>query len=337
VKILLIKLKHIGDSLMLTATTRAIHEEYPDAEVTVLVRSGCEGILAGASSIQQVVTSVAPETANRALASHLNEFKMIHQLRRQRFDYIFELTRGDRGRWWALALRGKNKVTYEMSSGRVFWSRIFDKLIAAPSPFIHAARQDYALVKDFLALKQAEPASLEFLADRADHSFQMTDGCVLIHPATRWKRKQWPEPRWRELIGLLVGRGERVILSSGPDADEIELCERLCADYTPQQVLFTGGRLSWSQLAGALYRSRLFIGVDTAAMHLAAACGIPTVGLFLPWIAPMWHPWKVLHQCVYADGFPTQASAELNELATAVKAMESISVEQVLRAVDQVN
>ncbi len=320
---------------MLTATTRAIRGQYPDAEISVLVRAGCEGILAGAESIDHVYTSVAPESANRNLACHLAEFKRIWQLRRERFDVIYELTRGDRGRWWALALRGRCKTTFKMKSGRIFWKRIFSDLLPAPSPYQHAVLQDYALISETLAMQAVEPGALEFSRERADLSYPMDEGAVLIHPATRWKRKQWPEANWKELISVLVARGEHVVLSSGPDPDEVRLCERLVENYSPDQVVFTGGSLSWSQLAGVLYRSRLFIGVDTAAMHLAAACGIPTIALFLPWIAPMWHPWQVEHQAVYADGFPTQASAELNELAKAVAAMEAIRPEQVMSAVEQ--
>ncbi|MEM6885938.1 MAG: hypothetical protein AAF571_13000, partial [Verrucomicrobiota bacterium] len=181
VRILLIKLKHIGDSLLLTASTRAIRQQYPDAEISVLVRKGCEGILAGAESIDHVYTSVAPESTNRDFGSHLSEFKQIYQLRRQRYDVIMELTRGDRGRWWALALRGKRKATYQMKSGSAFWGCVFDVLPPAPSPFINAALQDYELVRQVLDLKSAEPEALEFVEERADQSFELSQGAILIH------------------------------------------------------------------------------------------------------------------------------------------------------------
>jgi len=333
VRILLIKLKHIGDSLLLTSATRAIRQQYPDAEISVLVRKGCEGILAGATSIDQVHTSVAPESDNRDLGSHLNEFKQILQLRRQRYDVILELTRGDRGRWWALALRGECKATYETKSGTAFWGRVFDESHPAPSPLTsHAVCQDYDLVQRVLKLKQESPEPLEFNRERADLSFVVSEGVVLIHPATRWKRKQWPEANWKTLIEALTTKGERVVLSSGPDAPEVGLCRRLADEFDAEQVIFTGGQLSWAQLAGVLYRAKAFIGVDTAAMHLAAACGTPTVGLFLPWIAPMWYPWGVRHEVVFAEGYPIQASVELNDLSKAVAAMEAIMPEQVLGA-----
>lgn len=334
-RILLIKLKHIGDSLLLTAATRAIREEYPQAEISVLVRKGCEGILAGAESIDHVHTSVAPEAANRGWSSQFSELVTILQLRCQRYDFILELTRGDRGRWWTAALRGRTKTTYEMRSGKRFWNLFFDELVPAPSPFIHAVEQDFALVQETLRLPDKQPVALEFRLDRVEPVTETHSGTVLIHPATRWKRKQWPEESWRELIHLLVQRGENVILSSGPDQAEMNLCQSLVKHFDETQVTFTGGQLSWTQLAGLLYGAKAFIGVDTAAMHLAAACNTPTVGLFLPWIAPMWHPWQVSHAVVYADGFPTRASAELNDLATAVSAMQAITPQQVATALEE--
>lgn len=335
VRILLIKLKHIGDSLLLTAATGAIRQQYPDAEISVLVRSGCEGILSGAESIDHIYTSVAPEASRRNWFSHLSEFKTIHQLRRQRFDIILELTRGDRGRWWMLALRSRSKATYQMKSCKAFWSLFFDRLVPAPSPHIHAVKQDFELVRQAVKLEAEQPPALEFSRQRADVSRSVPEGAVVIHPATRWRRKQWPEVNWKELIKTLIESGETVVLSSGPDPDEVELCDRLADGFNRKRLILTKGEWSWAELAGALYRSKIFIGVDTAAMHLAAACGTPTVGLFLPWIAPMWHPWNVKHEAVFAAGFPTHATAELNDLSKAVAAMEGIQPEQVLNAMDR--
>jgi heptosyltransferase-3 len=58
-------------------------------------------------------------------------------------------------------------------------------------------------------------------------------------------------------------------------------------------VQTTAGMTSWSQLAWLLRRASFFVGVDTAAMHLAAACDCPTVALFGPSPVFEYHPWQV--------------------------------------------
>jgi len=55
-KILLIKLKNIGDVLIMTPAIRGIRERHPEARISVLVRAGTEGILAGCKDIDEVQT-----------------------------------------------------------------------------------------------------------------------------------------------------------------------------------------------------------------------------------------------------------------------------------------
>ncbi|MCC7160041.1 MAG: hypothetical protein IT281_10980, partial [Ignavibacteria bacterium] len=62
----------------------------------------------------------------------------------------------------------------------------------------------------------------------------------------------------------------------------------------------TEGKTQWNHLAWLLYQARLFVGVDTAAMHLAAATGTPTVALFGPDSdARNWSPWKTPHRLIH--------------------------------------
>src|SRR5439155_13712127 len=97
-RLLFIKLKHIGDSLLLTPTLSAVRAVYPQAHICVVVRQGCEGILAGCPAIDQILTSAAPEAKKRKARQFWAELQLIRTLRRQKFDCTFELGDGDRGR-----------------------------------------------------------------------------------------------------------------------------------------------------------------------------------------------------------------------------------------------
>ena len=65
-RLLFVKLKHIGDALIMTPALMAARAAYPRAEIWVVVRQGCEGILAGCPAIDRVLTTAAPE-AHRGL------------------------------------------------------------------------------------------------------------------------------------------------------------------------------------------------------------------------------------------------------------------------------
>jgi len=87
------------------------------------------------------------------------------------------------------------------------------------------------------------------------------------------------------------------VISAGPDPEEINQAAKIAAPFE-SRVFVTGGQLTWAQLAGLLFDARLFVGVDTAAMHLAAACQCPTVAIWGPSSVEQWSPWQVRHRLV---------------------------------------
>jgi len=64
----------------------------------------------------------------------------------------------------------------------------------------------------------------------------------------------------------------------------------------PQPVVDLSGLLSLKQLAALTARAKLFIGVDSAPMHIAAAMRTPTIALFGPSGEIEWGPWQVPHR-----------------------------------------
>ncbi len=298
-RLLFVKLKHIGDSLLLTPTLTAVRANYPQSEIWVAVREGCEGIMAGCPVIDKLFTAAAPEAAKRSRSNWWHEYQTIRALRRQQFDYAFELSDGDRGRWLA-ALSGA-KVRCTSGSGRPlnwWWRRQFNCISNYAWHERHRVEKDFYTVNDALPLRGEVPA-LSFARERTVpwELAKKLSIYAVIHPGTRWKRKRWPKERWVDLCHNLLARVPQVVISTGPDAEEIALAEELRAALG-QNAIGTEGKLSWAQLAGLLHGARLFVGVDTAAMHLAAACQCPTVAIFGPSKAGEWRPWKVDHRLV---------------------------------------
>ncbi len=299
-KLLFIKLKHIGDALILTPTLTAARAAHPDALIWVVVRKGCEGILAGCPAIDRVLTSAAPESSARKTFDWLNDLKLLREIRRQHFDYAFELTQGDRGRllaaWSGAKFRCANDGVARVPK---FWRWKFNRLSTRDWRNEHQVEANFSFVGEFLALNSTEPPPLAF--DRArtqpcDLGVKLTD-YIVIHPGTRWRRKRWPQDKWIEAGRELLKRVPQLVISTGPDAEEIRLGDALASALGPQAVS-TRGKLSWAQLAGLLYGAKLFVGVDTAAMHLAAACQCPVVALFGDTVAKHWQPWRVPHRLV---------------------------------------
>ncbi|HET9019712.1 MAG TPA: glycosyltransferase family 9 protein [Acetobacteraceae bacterium] len=106
---------------------------------------------------------------------------------------------------------------------------------------------------------------------------------LALGPTANWTGKVWPPERFVALArGLLAGplAGARIAVLAGPGAEERALAAPVLAQF-PEAIDLVG-TLSLPEAAAVLGRAALFVGNDSGLMHLAAAAGAPTLGLFGP-------------------------------------------------------
>jgi heptosyltransferase-3 len=303
-RILFIKLLHIGDNLLLTPTIVATKERFPDAEIWVAVRRGTEGILAGCPEISRIVTTARPEEGRRTALDFGKDLATLAEIASMRFDYVFELGDNNRGRILAAASRAKIRCTnsYERPEGiplSPFWKGRFTHLVTSGHGPVHQVLRDYNAVRETLSLA-VEPPPMRFVQEgRTAHPLEnsIPGTYAVVHAATRWSSKSWPLDRWKKVTAELLQRFPQVIISCGPNPREIAEAEILCEGFGGR-ALSTKGALTWSALAGLLGSASLFVGVDTAAMHLAAAVQCPSVVLFGHPPSYQFRPWKCPHRVV---------------------------------------
>ena len=346
-RILFTKLLHIGDNLLLTPTLVATKEKFPDSEIWVAVRRGTEGILAGCPEIDRIVTTARPEEGRRTWSDFGRDLLTLAEIAGTRFDYAFELGDNNRGRILTTASRSKIRCTnsYERPEGiplSMSWKKRFNQLITTGHGPVHQVRRDYNAVRETLELPE-EPPPMRFVREAMRPSQMegalkgplqgaISNSYALVHAATRWSSKSWPLDRWKQVIAALLKRFPQVMISCGPSPREIAEAAILCEGFEGR-VLSTEGKLSWSQLATLIGSASLFVGVDTAAMHLAAAVQCPSVVLFGHPPAYQFQPWKCPHRVVrYKD---TMLETERYKLP-GEQLMQEISVLMVTDAVGSI-
>ena len=120
-----------------------------------------------------------------------------------------------------------------------------------------------------------EHASVEILhtLDLAIHS-----NYIILHPLAGWEFRMWPVERWRRLLEMIIGRTtfDCLLISSANERARIEAI----APGNPRIRCVAG--LPVEHLAVLMKRSAGFIGNDSGPIHIAAALGIPVIGLFGP-------------------------------------------------------
>ncbi|MDB4458985.1 glycosyltransferase family 9 protein [bacterium] len=333
-RVLLVKLKHIGDALMMTPAICAIRQCYPNAEITVVVRAGTEGILAGCLAIDHIITASPAESHRRTFSSALGDVRTWLEIRGLRYDYAFELTDGDRGRWLAgmggARHRCVNTSLYQLN---FWWRSWFNQVSDSKWDSGHRVEKDFHAISDFLPLdgeiprlcfERSRTAEPEIIKDLEDFA--------VIHPGTRWIKKKWPRESWIKLGKSLLHRVQTIVISCGPDEGERQFARGLVDALGSERVISADGKLGWAELAGMLYRARVFVGVDTAAMHLAAACQCPTVAFFAYSIISQWSPWRVAHELIHLEDDFTLV--EIKKLSIK-EVMALLTPEKALAAVDR--
>lgn len=310
---LIIKLRHHGDVLLTSPVFSVLKKHAPGVEIDALIYADTRDMLAFHPAIAQI-HAVDRTWKQAGLTDRIRaEWALFSSLRARRYDLVVHLSEHPRGAWLSRTLKPRYAVAPDYRDKGRFWKRSFSHRFSMPfnprRPMaewnldalrrlgIQPAEDERKLV--LVPGEAAERETDKLLADAG-----VTAGSfVHIHPGSRWQFKCWPAERTAALIDALALRGERVVLTAAPDPDEQSLIAAILSRTRAMPVDFSG-KLSLKGLAALTARARLFVGVDSAPMHIAAAMGTPVVALFGPSGESEWGPWRVPHRVVSSDRHP---------------------------------
>jgi heptosyltransferase III len=299
-RVLVVKLRHHGDVLLASPVFSVLKTHAPRAEVDALVYDDTVPMLDGHPAISRLYFvgrhwRTAPPLRRLKLERHLYT-----ELKSRKYDLLVHLTEHPRGAWLARLLRIRWSVAPAMPERGAFWRKSFTHLY----PVVRGGRRHQVeLNLDALRRIGVQPGPAERIVSfvpgpEAERRIaQLVDDVQFIHlhPASRWHFKCWPAQRNAELIDRLAADGHNVVLTSAPD--EIAFIDEILKRAKSQPVSLAG-KLSIKELGALTAKAKLFVGVDSMPMHLAAAMGTPTVALFGPSGENEWAPWNVERRVV---------------------------------------
>ncbi|MEK6673084.1 MAG: putative lipopolysaccharide heptosyltransferase III [Nitrospirota bacterium] len=312
-KILVIKLRHIGDVLLSAPVFRALRQSFPDAHVSALVNSGTETVLAGNPFIDNIIVFDREIKKMNLLKRYGKEFRFLQDLRAKGFDMTVDLTGGDRAAIISFFSGAIYRLGWRPDKGFAGKKHLYTHL-SDPDGSKHMVLQNLAIVGKFGI--RAEDTSVDFHIPEADRQYvrqileqyniNTKDTVLHLHPTSRWLFKCWTDEQMADVIAWLLGQGIFVIVTSSPDERELAKAKRMlnlvhASCFTLHDSRFTlhdsrlidlCGKTTIKQLGAIAERANLFFGVDSAPMHIAAALNTPVVALFGPSGAFSWGPWE---------------------------------------------
>lgn len=343
-RILLIRLRNIGDVLLTVPTIRAFREAFPNAYIAALVNAGTEEMLTGNPLLDEVLV-FDPKWKELPFGQRVKkESNFVREVRRRRFDLAVNLTEGDRGAFLCLGSGARYKVGL-FSNDRSFWwkKKIYDHLVRIPNWRDHIVEQNLEFPRS-LGLNPGDKRVEIFLdakdRERIERLLQEEgvgpkDSLVHVHPTSRWLFKCWRDEGIARVIDELQGTGRvRIVLTSGPEKKEMGKIDRIL-QYCQTRPINLAGKTTLKQLAALSQRCKFFIGVDTAAMHIAAAVGTPVLALFGPSGEFNWGPWGNGHVVIKKDWECRPCGKDGCGGSKRSRCLEEISDEEVLEAAFQ--
>jgi heptosyltransferase-3 len=312
---LITKLRHYGDVLLASPVFAMLARAAPHAEIDALVYRETAPMLANHPSIA-VIHTIDREWKRQGLARQVAaEWKLLRELRARNYDLLLHLTEHRRGLVFATLLRPRYAVTGEREG--LLWRRRFTHFYKTPA---RTPRHTVETHLDALRRIGVYPgpadkrlvlvpgAEAEAKIDALLARHRLVPGTfVHTHPGSRWLFKCAPVDRMAALLDRIVASGMRVAITGASDPRERAFVAQIlaaCAPQTRSGLIDLTGMLTLPELAALTARARIFVGVDSAPMHIAAAMQTPTLAFFGPSSEHIWGPWHVARRIIVSDAHP---------------------------------
>jgi lipopolysaccharide export system permease protein len=275
-RILFVTATRIGDAVLSTGVLSHLLERYPGARLTIAAGRDAAPLFADVPGLERIITIEKQRWRLHWLGLYravaLKRWDIVVDLRASAIAYLLWV-----GKRYVAQKRqvGEHRVTQ--------MARIFG-LDTVPSPRLWIAPS-----------REAEAAAL------------IPPGApvLAIGPAANWRGKEWRAERFAELAlrltapgGLFPNARVAVMAAAHERPQAMPVIEAL-----GNRAIDLVGKIHLLTVAAVIKRTALFIGNDTGLMHLAAATGTPTLGLFGPSPIDQYSPWGP-HASVVSTAIP---------------------------------
>ena len=292
-RILVVKLDHIGDFITAVPSIRRLKELFPAASITVLAGRAAKAF----ASVEPAVDTFLEFEFFHA-RSGLGQKELTkddyaalrERLLPYRFDLAIDLRKHTDTRDVLRSVPARYLAGFDRQGQFPFldialeWdgdrnlerkrSHVVDDLLSLVETVGKAARSDRTQI---MLPPGAREAAMAGLPDDARALFDKP--VVAIHPGVGTIMRQWPTGHFAALIDLLVERdGVNAVLIGGPDeADLADEVLRSCRNQNA--VVSLVGKTPLGELPGLLGACVLYVGNNSGPKHIAAALGVPTIGI----------------------------------------------------------
>ena len=302
-RILLVRLRQIGDVVFTTPAIHALRRRFPDAQLSYIVEPAAAPVVLNNPNLSDVI--VAPRV--RGLGGMLADVALGRRLKAAQYDVAIDFHGGPRASLLTWLSGAPVRIGYEIA-GRGW---MYTRRIARPRELRrrHSVENQWDLL-DPLDIRPPT-RSIDPVEMPADGTTTATvearlrqcgvranDPIVVVHVSAGNPFRRWPIEHFVALIAKLAGDDQRrrFVVTSGPS--EGDAAARVIADARSAlgedaaARVVSCGEFSLAELRALLDRAALYIGGDSGPLHIAATTHVPIVGLYGPTLPVRSAPWR---------------------------------------------
>ncbi|MFP1750052.1 putative lipopolysaccharide heptosyltransferase III [Lonsdalea quercina] len=339
--ILLIKFRHHGDMLLTTPVINTLSQTYPDAEIDVLLYLETQDMLVANPRIHRIF-AIDRQWKKQGLRTQLSkEWQLIGQLRHQRYDLVINLADQWRSALIAKLTGAPVRLGFDFEKRQhPLWRYCHSDLVSTEQHGQqHTVEQNLSILSQLGIPSVSTQVTMGYTAEdwaqcQKKLRQQQVDGpYIVVQPTSRWLFKCWSEEKMAAAISALRQDGHTIVVTSGPDVKEQKMVSDILAYCPTHGVVSLSGQLTLRQLAALIDHARLFLGVDSVPMHMAAALQTPSIALFGPSKLHFWRPWQAPGEVIWAGDYGTLPDPDDIDTGTQQRYLDLIPVEAVTAAV----
>lgn len=273
--ILIIQTAFIGDTILASQFARAVKEQYPNSKIHFFLRKGNESVIQGLPTIEK--TWVWDKQGGKTK----NLMKLISELRKIRFDMVFNLHRHFNSGLVAAMMKSPVKAGFQQNPLSMFYTHKVNHLIPHTRGWHEVQRNleliqkvdpTFTIVDNSKIYKPELPIQQKNIDKVAPY---VSGNYFVVAPASVWFTKAWSEHKYRELTAELVKLGKVYFIGAPGDKD---LCDRIRNDL-PNTENLCGG-LNLLDSAALMKNARRVFVNDSAPLHLASCVNAKTTAVF---------------------------------------------------------
>lgn len=303
-RLLIVRLSSLGDLVLVLPAFSALREAYPKAYIAWLVREDLKEVLSGTPGLDEVIPVRIPSFTDKyrspqkvllGIAKWLKEVQGLWcRFRKEKFDLAIDFQGLFKSAFLSFLLA---KDRYGFQNGKELSPIFLNKPFFLRNRERHAV-DNYLDVVSYFTQRESEARFPLFIPKGSYEDMKAflasyginpgKDFVVFCAPTARWESKFWTQKGFAEVADSLVETYGAKVVFSGlvEERPYIEGIARLMR----HNAVIACGRTSIKDFFALVALSQLYVGVDSGAMHVARALGVPVVALFGPsnpkWIGP---------------------------------------------------